>query len=81
MKIPLRRKKTDLSTGINNTLGLEHDCAVRDLEKKFHTHQDDLAALDQCTYELTLLESVLLPAFDKIMTGISRSNNTDILIR
>ena len=69
MNIPLRRKKTDLST-----LGLEHDCAVRDLEKKFHTHQDDPAAWDQCTYELRLLETVLMPTFDKIMSGTKRFN-------
>ena len=74
VNIPLRRKKTDLSTGINNMLGLEHDCAVRDLEKKFHTHQDDPAAWDQCTYELRLLETVLMPTFDKIMSGTKRFN-------
>ena len=66
---PLRRKKTELGIGINNMLGMEHDCSVRDRENKFHTHNEDLVAWDQCEYELRLLETILLPTLDKIMSG------------
>ncbi len=69
---PLRRKKNDLGIGINNMLGMEHDCSVRDREKKFHTHTDDLVSWDQCEYELRLLETILMPTLDKIMSGTRR---------
>ena len=66
--IGVRRKKTDISIGINNNRGHEHDCAVRDKDKKYHDH-DDPRELDQCSYELRLLETILMPTFDKIMSG------------
>ena len=49
---------------------MEHNgpCPVRDKERNFH-HHDELAAWDQCVYELRLLETVLMPTFDKIMGG------------
>ena len=66
--IGVRRKKTDIATGINNLQGQDHDCAVMDLEKRFHSHDDPRVA-DQCEYELRLLETILMPTFDKIMSG------------
>ena len=72
---PLRRKKNELGIGINNMVGMEHDCSVRDREKKFHTHNEDLVAWDQCEYELRLLETILMPTLDRIMSGNNRVNN------
>ena len=51
---------------------MEHDCSVRDREKKFHTHIEDLVSWDQCEYELRLLETILMPTLDKIMSGTGR---------
>ena len=57
-------------------VGMEHDCSVRDREKKFHTHNEDLVAWDQCEYELRLLETILMPTLDRIMSGNTRRINS-----
>ena len=64
----VRRKKTDIAIGINNMTGNDNNCPVIDHNKQFHTHSDP-ETLDQCNYELRLLETVLMPTFDKIMSG------------
>ena len=71
----LRRKKTALGIGINTMLGMEHDCSVRDREKKFHTHYEDLVAWDQCQYEMRLLETILMPALEKIVSGTTSATS------
>ena len=60
---------------------MEHNgpCPVRDKERNFH-HHDELAAWDQCVYELRLLETVLMPTFDKIMGG-DKTELPDVLPR
>ena len=67
--VGVHRKKPDIAVGVNNLFGQELGLPVVDKNKKYHCHQDDPAQEDQCAYELRLLETILMPTFDKIMTG------------
>ena len=63
------RKKSEISVGVNTLYGQELGLPVVDKDKRYHSHQSQPGLEDQCLYELRLLETILMPTFEKIITG------------
>eukprot|EP00092_Neocalanus_flemingeri_P026640 GFUD01028875.1.p1 GENE.GFUD01028875.1~~GFUD01028875.1.p1 ORF type:complete len:813 (-),score=199.48 GFUD01028875.1:264-2702(-) len=64
----IKRKIHDVATGVNVLHGSPFGCPMISKEKSFHSHSNPVD-VEQCEYELRLLETILMPTFDKIISG------------
>lgn len=64
----IRRKTHDVKVGVNILHGSPFGLPLISRDRTFHSHSN-AADAEQCEYELRLLETILMPTFDKIIDG------------
>jgi len=64
----IKRKNTDVKTGVNAMHGIPYGLPVISKENTFHSHSNP-EDKEQCEYELRLLETILMPTFDNLVNG------------
>ena len=68
LHVGTRRKHSTVPVGVNKLLWEADNVAlpVRDKDGKFHNHDNDVEAWDQCDYELRDCESITKHHFTRI---------------